>query len=70
MNPYTKNIYKGSNALLLSYVQAKNNYKSSLWLTLNSMITLFGKENAYKVIKDNKYSNIFYFSMIFFFNKP
>ena len=63
MNPYTKNIYKGSNALLLSYVQAKNNYKSSLWLTLNNMITLFGKENAYKVIKDNKYSNIFYFSM-------
>ena len=63
MNPHTKTIYKGSNALLLSYVQAKNSYKSSLWLTLNNMITLFGKENAYKVIKGNKYSNIFHFSM-------
>ena len=62
LNPHTKNVYKGSNALLLSYVQAKNNYKSNLWLTENNMITLFG-ENAYKVIKGNKYSNIFHFSM-------
>ena len=63
INPYTDRVYQGSNALMLSYVQAKNNYKSSLWLTLNNMITLFGKDNAYKVIKGNKYSNIFHFSM-------
>ena len=63
INPYTDRVYQGSNALMLSYVQAKNNYKSSLWLTLNNMITLFGRENAYKVIKGNKYSNIFFFSM-------
>ena len=63
MHCYTDRVYQGSNALMLSYVQAKNNYKSSLWLTLNNMITLFGKDNAYKVIKGNKYSNIFHFSM-------
>ena len=58
-NPCTKNVYQGSNAFLLAFVQMKNNYNSFLWITGLNGINLFGKDTWCKIVKGEKASNVF-----------
>ncbi len=61
-NPVTGTIYSGSNAFFLAYQQNKKNYDSFLWVTFPNMVKLFGMDTTKKIIKGEKYSNVFFYS--------
>ena len=61
-NPVTGTIYSGFKCFFPGLSTEQKNYNSFLWVTFPNMVKLFGMDTTKKIIKGEKYSNVFFYS--------